>query len=323
MLTVLVRGEGDQFQPAEATDLPHLVALPDRLVWVDLEDPTDDEVRVLSGVFHFHQLTIDDCLNPYVDPPKADDYGAYLFLVMQGIDYSTTEERVQTTELDIYLGRSYVVTFHRRPLAAVKDMRDRCRRAAPLPARGADWLAHALLDTLVDHLLPVVETLDERISDLEDEALRHPDPALVPRLLALKRSVLRLRRLAAPQRDVINRLSRGDFAHLLGDDTRMHFRDIYDHLVRLEDLVETLRDLGDSVISTYLATVNNRMNDIMKTLSIVGTVFLPLTLVASIFGTNFVPTYEGAGWWGFGGMVAVFLVIAAGLFLWFHRRRWL
>ena len=322
MLTVLVRTEGDQFTRANQDDLPRLLAIPGGLVWADLEEPTEDEVRVLSDVFRFHPLTIDDCLNTYVDPPKVDDYGDYLFLITQGLDFRASTTTIVTTELDLYIGRSYLVSFHHRPLVAVDETRSRCERAAPVPARGPDWLAHALLDAVVDQLLPVVQKMDEQLADLEDEVLAGTRPELTERLTAMKRSALRLRRLVAPQRDVINRLSRGDFVHLIGEDTSMYFRDIYDHLVRLDDIVEGLRDLGDSVVSTYLATASNRMNEIMKWLSVVGTILLPLTLVASIFGTNFSPTYEEWGWPGFLAMCAVMLAGTAAGVWWFRRRGW-
>ncbi len=322
MLTVM-RCEADAFLPAGKEELPALLAA-GTLVWVDLESPSDQEAReLLDGVFGFHRLAVDDCLNRRVDPPKADDYGEYLFCVFQGIDFLAQTESVQTTELDIFIGRSYVVSYHQRPLHGVAEVRERLQKAAPLPARGPDWLAHALVDTLVDHILPDVEDMDEQISDLEDAALERPGPELIQRMTALKRGILRLRRAIAPQRDVINRLSRGDFHHLIGAETAMYYRDVYDHLMRLEDMVESLRDLGDSVISVYLATVNNRMNEVMKSLSVVGTIFLPLTLIASVFGTNFSPTYEAWGWPGFLAMVAALFGLAIFVWWFFRLRRWL
>ncbi len=318
-----MRCAGDVFLPAALEELPALLAA-NTLVWVDMEVPSETETRaVLGETFGFHRLAIDDCLNRRVDPPKADDYGHYLFCVFQGIDFTAQTEAVKTTELDVFIGKTYVVSYHQRPLPSVEEVRERLQKAAPLPARGPDWLAHALVDTLVDHILPVVEDMDEQISDLEDAALAHPGAELIQQMTALKRGILRLRRAIAPQRDVINRLSRGDFHHLIGVETAMYYRDVYDHLMRLEDMVESLRDLGDSVISIYLATVNNRMNEVMKSLSVVGTIFLPLTLIASVFGTNFSPTYEAWGWPGF--VVMVVSLFGIGVFVWwfFKLRRWL
>jgi magnesium transporter len=322
MLTVLVRGEGAQFHAAPTADLPQLIASPDQFVWVDLGEPTVEEVGALSTVFHFHPLTIDDCLNRYVDPPKVDDYGDYLFMVTQGIAFSVQREAALTTELDLYLGRSYVVTFHHEPLPAVAAVRDRCLRAAPLPARGPDWLTQALLDSLVDQLLPVVEQMDQELAQLEDEAMTRYHAHLVERLTTLKRSTMRLQRLIAPQRDVVNRCARGDFPQLVRAETFMYYRDIYDHLIRLEAMLDGLRDVSDSVVATYLATQNNRMNEVMKQLTVVATILLPLTLIASIFGTNFSPTFFGWGWAGFIAMCATMLLVITLGTAWMRHRGW-
>lgn len=325
----MVRADSPRFEDCPPEALPGLLSDPERLVWVDLEAPTADEVAILSDVFRFHPLTIEDCLNRYVDPPKADDYGDYLFLVVQGVSFSEPAvadpgvEAVEPHELDVYLGRSYVVTFHQQPLAAIAEVRQRCLRAAPMPARGADWLAHALLDALVDQLLPTVEAMDEVLAGLEERVLARPERRLMEQLTSLRRSTLRLRRLVAPQRDLINRLARGDFSGLVGADTGMHYRDIHDHLVRLESMIEGLREVNDGAIAAYLAATNNRLSEVMKALSVAGTIFIPLTLVASVFGTNFEDTYFGWGWAGFLGMCGVMLAISAALLAWFRTRGWL
>ena len=184
-------------------------------------------------------------------------------------------------------------------------------------------MTHALLDALVDQLLPAVEAIDETIAGLHDRALASAERSVMERLAALRRTTLRFRRLVAPQRDLVNRLSRGDFPDLIRPETHMHFRDIYDHMVRMEGTIEGLRDLNESAISAYLAAVNNRLSEITKALSVTGTIFLPLTLVASVFGTNFSPTYEGWGWTGFLGMCAFMLACMGGLGAWFKYRRWL
>jgi magnesium transporter len=195
VLTILARTDGGQFERCDLNELPRLLAAPDVLVWVDLEAPNDDEVAVLSDVFLFNDLTIEDCLNTYLDPPKVDDYGDYLYLIVQGIVFtpepSSKAEAFEITELNVYLGRSYVVTFHQWPLAATTVARERCERASPLPARGADWLVHTLLDALVDQLLPAVESIDETIAHLHDLALDRPSRPVMERLAALKRTTLR------------------------------------------------------------------------------------------------------------------------------------
>ena len=323
VLNVMACEGNEHFVPVLPAELPHLLGQEDQLLWIDIQAPSDEEVAVLSSVFQFHSLTIDDCLNHRDDPAKADDYGAYLFVIVQGIAFDSQGDMLGTNELDIYLGKNYVVSFHHKPIAAIHELRERLLRAAPLPSRGADWLAHAMIDMLVDQLLPVVEAMDDELSDLEDQALADPDPALIYKMTSIKRQTIQLRRLVSPQRDLINRFSRGDFPHLVSEPVHIYYRDIYDHLVRLEEMIEGLRDLGDSVISTYLAMTSNRMNEIMKTLSIVGVIFLPLTLLASIFGTNFNDTFFETGWWGFGVMTAVMVISIVGLLWWFKRRGWM
>ncbi len=324
MARVFVCRAGEtRFAPASTADLPALLAASDTLVWVDIEGAVESDIALLRGVFGFHELTIDDCLNHRADPPKVDDYGDYLFVIVQGAVFSHRDETIRTPELNLYLGRRFVVTFHHTAMASVEETVRRVTLAAPLPARGAGWLAHAVIDALVDSILPIVEQMDEEISRLEDRALDHPGPDLLARSTSLKRGVLRLRRAVAPQREVLNRLARGDFPALVPVESTMYYRDVFDHLMRLEDLVESLRDLGDSVISSYLASTNNRMNEVMKALSVVGTIFLPLTLLASVFGTNFAPTYEDWGWPGFFGMV-LFMVASIAAAVWIFRRRgWL
>lgn len=321
-LTLLVRSGEGTFQQAPVANLGASLADPDDFLWLDIASPTEQAGELLATVFHFHPLTIEDCLSPAPESPKVDDYGHYLFIVAQDTEFNPTTEEVDSRELNLFVGPNFVVTSHHRRIRAVDDVRERCQRNAPVPARGPDWLAHAILDALVDDLLPAVDAIDEEMSRLQDEALRSPPRTLVRSMTQLKHSAIHLRRLVAPQRDMVNRLSRGDFSHLVRPETQMYYRDIYDHMVRVADMIETLRDLGDSVIATYLATVNNRLNEVMKILSVVSVIFLPLTLIASVFGTNFSPTYEDTGWVGFLVMIALMVLITLGLITIFRRARW-
>jgi len=293
------------------------------LLWVDLEGADAAEARpILDGVFHFHHLAVDDCLNPHIDPPKIDDYGQYLFVISQGIRFHARSERLETTELDLFLGPNYVVSFHSHRLAAVDDVRRRATEDGPLASRGADFLTHALLDGLVDQFQPVVAEMDQAVDALEEAVLTNPQQRLLHDMLLLKRNSQRLRRTLLPQRDAVNRFARGEFPRLVSEETHMYFRDIYDHVVRVEDMVESLRDLTESVLGTYLSAINNRMNEVMKVLSIAATIILPLTLISGIYGTNFENLPE-LGWqWGYFGMLAAMAVITLGLIAFFRWRRW-
>src|SRR5579884_593659 len=231
MIKVLAHLGTDQLDFVDPATIPTLLADPKDLTWVDIEGTDEQEIHtILSDTFKFHPLTIEDCCNDIVDPPKVDDYDDYLFMVCQAIDFSVSEECIVTTEVNIYLGQNYLVSIHKQPLPVLGEVVDHCKRHMPHTAQGSDWLCHAILDKLVDQLLPVAEAIDVEIAGLEDQALERPDSSLIGRMGELKRSTLRLRWLVAPQRDVVARIARGDFPKLIGEDTHMYFRDIHDHL---------------------------------------------------------------------------------------------
>ncbi|HEX5480669.1 MAG TPA: magnesium/cobalt transporter CorA [Dehalococcoidia bacterium] len=293
------------------------------LIWVDIDDePRAGGEEVLGGIFGFHPLTIDDCYNTLIDPPKIDDYRDYLFVIVHAVSYDAARRRLSIDELDLYIGRNYVVSFHKRPLGVVDELRRRTATGNHLLFRDAAFLAHALLDVVVDQFQPVVEELDNEVADVEELVLDHPRRRTLQEVLLLKRTTQRLKRTILPQRDLVNRFARGEYEHLIGRESMMYYRDIYDHTVRVDEMIETLRDLADSALNTYLSSVNNRTNDVMKALAIVAVIFLPLTLIAGIYGTNFhnVPEY---GWrWGYFYMLGVMGAVAAGLIAWFRWRGW-
>ncbi len=323
MMTLLVRNGDQRLEPADCGRLAAVLADPACTLWLDIQAPNAAEIQVLSDVFHFHPLTIEDATNDVYDPPKVEDYGEYLFIICHAVRFDSSKEDMVTTELDLYLGKNYVVTVHQQELPELDDVRLNCQRGLPFVVKGPDWLAHAIMDDLVDKVLPVVGAVDEEMAMLEECALQAPDPALVQRISGLKRSIMRLRWLVAPQRELMGRMARGDFGHLVAASTQPYFRDVFDHLVRLDSMIEDLRDLSESVMGIHLATQNNRLNEIMKTLGIVGVIFLPLTLVASVFGTNFDETYMPSGWIGFGLMCGSFMVSVGIMLALFKRRGWI
>ncbi|MDP2949198.1 MAG: magnesium/cobalt transporter CorA, partial [Chloroflexota bacterium] len=272
---------------ADAEAVRQALADAQGLLWLDLQAPSEEEARILSDVFHFHHLTIEDCLSPRIDPAKIDDYGQYLFVVVQAIEEFRLDQELEPVELDLYLGSNFVVSSHLAPLAAVDRLRERCQQDDRPLSRGADFLLHTLIDGLVDDLLPVVDDMDDALDRLEEAVLSKPDSRTLQAILLLKRNTLRLRRATAPQREIANRLSRGEFPALVREESHVYFRDVYDHLMSTEYLVEALRDLADGALNTYLSVVSNRMNEIMKVLTAAAAIFLPLTLVSGIYGMNF------------------------------------
>ncbi len=308
--------------PVESTPAALQAALADTgcTLWVDLEAPTAEEAAVLSTVFGFHPLAIEDCLG-HVERPKLDDYGAYLYVVAHGLDCGASGYELETRELDLFLGPNYVVTHTHEPIHSIKVLRERVLRDERYIQRGPDGLAHAAIDILVDDLMPVLDRLDAAIDELEDEILAAPDRETLSTILDIKRATLHLRRTVVPQREVVYRLSRDD-SDLVGPKTRLYFRDVYDHLVRVVDINESLRDLVAGALEIYLTVVSNRMNEVMKVLTLVTTVFMPLSLVAGIFGMNFVHMPGLQAHYGFAVTMLLMATIAAGMVWWFRRRGW-
>jgi len=292
------------------------------LLWVDIEGATRDEGSILSDTFGFHHLAIDDCFNDHLDPAKIDDYGEYIFIIAQAIRYEESSEQLAAEELNLFLGPAYVVSFHKDALPSVLELRRRAMDGGPEFAHGADRLAHALLDGVVDDYQPVVEQLDDTLSRLEELVLAQEQASFLQEILLLKRNVQRLRRTIIPQRDVVNRIARGEFPAVVRPESHMYYRDIYDHVLRVEQLVESVRDLADGVLNTYLSAQNNRMNEVMKTLSVVASILLPLTFVASIYGMNFHNMPELDWRYGYFGALGFMAAIALGLIVFFRFRRW-
>ena len=319
-------GDGTVMRTQDPDVLSRALEDKNGLVWVDLTLQSDEDARVLRDVFRFHELTIEDCVSPRIDPAKVDDYGSYLFIIVQAVTEYRFGEEIEPVEVDFYLGPNYVVSCRREPVPAIDQLRERCKREESPLMQPPDRLLHSLLDALVDEYLPIVDKVDDDIDSLEGQILRQPQTQLLMHILTVKRNALRLRRATIPQRDIMNRLSRNEFPQLIRPEMSMYYRDVYDHLVRIEYLVEGLRDIADGALNTYLSVVSNRLNEVMKVLTAVGAVFLPGALIAGIYGTNFP---EDAVWppyhsdWGFWVVVGMIVAATVGLLALLRLRRWI
>lgn len=294
---------------------------PAGVLWVDLEAPSAQEADgILRAVFGFHHLTIEDCLGDE-QRPKIDDFGEYVFLVTHGpMSRDEDEWLVDTTELDMYIGLNYVVTFHHRTMPVMKEHQTAIERDARMLARGADRLAADLLEHVAGDYLNLLDELDEALEDIEDEMFSRPREDTVNRLFLVRRQLATLRRLVSPQREMLNRLAWDSFSPIRPE-SRLYFREAYDRLVRVIDLTETLRDLASGALETYLSIVSNQLNQTMRWLAALSTIFLPLTLIASIYGMNFAdlpPLHRPNGWMI---VVAGMVLIALALMAVFRRRR--
>jgi magnesium transporter len=307
-------------------EFPQLIRNRRGLLWVDFSDePASACLPILQG-FGFHPLAIDDALQE-THVPKLDDWSDYLYIVLNYMVVSENGEYWETEvdELDIFLGQNYIVTHHDHPIKAIDETWETCDHDLRTLQEGADHLLYKITDKLVTEYMPAVEKVDAAIDEIEDQIFDRPSPRTLERLFALKRVLLAMRRILLPQREVLNKLARDDY-QVIDPKDRIFFRDIYDHLVRLHDLNESLRDLVSGALDTYLSVVNNRMNEVMKTLTIITTLFMPLAFVTGFFGMNF---FEPLGFmkaWTttpvFYAMLAVTVVLPVSMFIWMRRQTW-
>jgi len=329
MFNAFHRSAAGEFQRIEDRErLAEICRQGDGLLWVDLVVRNGEEQEaeaILRDVFHFHPLTIEDCVSPQIDPAKLDDHGDYIFVVAQAIAPNQRGEELRVVEADFYLGPNYVVSCRREEVHAIDRFREFVEKEPQPLDHSADWLLHSLLDGIVDDFLPVVDALDEAIEEVEENVLTRQDQRILRQVMLIKRNTLRLRRAISPQRDIMNRLSRGEFPKLVSADHAIYFRDVYDHLLRVEYLVEALRDLADGALNTYLSAVSNRLNEVMKVLTVAVVPLTVGTLLSGIYGMNltagFWPPSDSD--WGFGVVVAFMIGIAALTLAFFRYRRWI
>lgn len=297
------------------------------LLWIDFIGETPETTKPILEEFGFHPLAIDDCLEE-THAPKLDDWGDYLYIVLNYMHLANKGDEWETEidELDIFLGANYVITHHDLPLSAVDDTLAACDRDPRNLQEGADHLLYKIIDNLVAEYMPIVEKIDEAIDHIEDEIFETPHPGTLGRLFTLKRLLLSMRRILLPQREVLNKMARDDYKVIDRRD-RIFFRDIYDHLVRLHDLNESLRDLVSGALDSYLSMTNNRMNEVMKILTVITTLFMPITFVTGFFGMNFFEPVAGLiGWTARAAFIATLSVVFSMpiiMLIWMKRRTWL
>lgn len=295
------------------------------LLWVDFCGEPDETCEpILRDVFSFHPLAIEDALQE-TNLPKVDDWGDYLYIVLDALDFSPQSGELRQVELDVFLGTNYIVTHHDEPILALERAWDSCQRDIRHLQNGADHLLYRLVDYVVAAYMPIVEQMDREIDEIEDRLFVSPSSDTLERLFALKRALLAMRRTITPQREVLNKLARDDY-RVIDRRDRIFFRDVYDALVRLHDLNESMRDLVSGALDTYLSVINNRMNEVMKTLTVITTLFMPISFIAGFFGMNFFgPVEDFSAWTGlpaFWVVMAIIVLLPVGMFFWMRHRTW-
>jgi magnesium transporter len=296
------------------------------VLWVNVDGVGDAEtLQIVGQLFDLHPLALEDVANCR-QRPKHEEYDAYGFVVVRMPNLS--EVGFRNEQVSLFLGPNFVVTFQEWSGDCFEPVRKRIRESTRSRFVSADYLAYALLDAVVDSYFPVLETLSERLDEMEEEIALSPSAEIVGRVFATKHILLSLRRAIWPTRDMLNSLIRDPVA-LISDSTKTYLRDCYDHAVRIVDLVETYRDLNSGLMEFYQSNVGHRMNEIMKVLTIIATIFIPLTFIAGIYGMNF--DGDSSPWsmpelywyWGYPVTLLTMALVTVGMIVYFRRKGWL
>ncbi len=289
--------------------------------WVDLSAPTPEEMRLLSDVFRFHPLSIEDAQSA-LQYPKLETYQSYVYLVLHGIRLKPDQHHFATHDVDFFIGRNFLVTIHDGSSRSIAEMRSICDRNTRVLGEGPIGLLHRIVDSMVDNYRPIVEELEDRIERLEEQAFTGQE-RLVRQIIKVKRELATMRRVIVPQRDAIGRLARRELP-IVSDELAYRFRDVYDHLVRFTEESLLFQDRVTGILEVNLTTVSNRLNQVMKVLTVMSTIFLPLTVLTGMWGMNIdLPRFPGGEpaqfWWILGIMAAVSVTMLA----LFRRLRWI
>jgi magnesium transporter len=320
MLRVLVLDRSDlSFREIPPQDLHAACDRSDLVLWVDVADPSNDDLERLRRDFGFHALALEDCRNRH-QRPKVDEYPGYYFIVLY--ECALKDGRIELSELAIFLGKNYVVTVHHGPILAFPTAERLWRGSTDLAERGAGLLAYVLIDTIVDAYFPLLDEISEGMDQVEEHIFEGTDAEAVQDIFRMKKQLLLFRRVVAPLRDVFNTLLRRE-QPVFSRETSIYFQDVYDHLIRIADSTDNLRDMLSSAMDAYLSVSNQRTNLVMKRLTAMATILMSVTLIASVFGMNFAQMPELHWKYGYVGALAAMLGVGALLYGYFRVNRWL
>ncbi|MBI2884692.1 MAG: magnesium/cobalt transporter CorA [Candidatus Omnitrophica bacterium] len=296
-----------------------LLKQPDILLWVDIEDPEDADIETLLEVFELHPLTVEDCIMP--NPrPKMEEFDRYMFIILQGI--RRNDGRLAPVELDVCLGGNFLITVRTEPIKPVDDSCARVEKKSPIMRRGADFLFYSLLDAMIESYFPIIESVEARVDELETHMLSDSTQATLKELFGIYSELMLLRRTLTPHRDILSRLNRGELA-LIKPSSAIYFRDIYDHLLRMSDMVDGCREVTTMALEAYATIVSNRLNEIMKTMTAIATLSLPLVVVTGIYGMNFSEHPELGPRWIYHTLSMGLVAFIPVMVYFFRKYRWL
>jgi magnesium transporter len=314
-----------QFQEKEAATIEECFPFKDKptVTWINIDGIHQADILEKIGThFGIHPLVLEDIMNPG-QRPKIEEFGDYIFVVVKMIYYDEKDDEIKAEQVSIILGTNFVITFQEREGDVFNPIRDRIRKGrGRVRKMKADYLTYALIDTIVDHYFIVLEKLGEKIEGMEEELVTEPTPETLQSIHTLKRELIFLRKSIWPLREVVNVLERGE-SSLIHKSTIIYLRDVYDHTIQVVDTVETFKDMVSGMLDIYLSSVSNKMNEVMKVLTIIATIFIPLTFLAGIYGMNFKNMPELELPWGYPGLLVVMIAVGLVMVAYFRRKKWL
>lgn len=290
----------------------------DTTVWLDIFQPTEDDLNWLSSRYQFHPLAIEDCRH-FDQRSKVDAYDGYLFISVDEV--ARDNSNILAHELEVFLGPDFLITVHREPLAALDELRARSASDNRIAHYHADMLFYQIIDRIVDAIFPLLDQMEDEIDDLEDEILDRATQVSLHHVFNLKRQLVTLRKTVGPMRDAMDVLADTRY-EFIDPHTAPYYRDTYDHLVRIHDLIETSRDLLGNALDAYLSTVSNRLNEVMKRLTLLTTIFMPISFIVGFGGMNFTGFIPFDNPIAFGILMASLVVVPVGMFIWFKQSQW-
>jgi magnesium transporter len=315
----------DHFQEKEAEKVEDCFALENKPVvqWINIDGVHQlDIIEQIGAHFGFHPLVMEDIANTD-QRPKTEDYGDYVFVVLKMLQFNEEKNQTLMEQVSIIFGADFVVSFQEAKGDVFNLIRERIRsNKGRIRKMGADYLAYSLVDAIVDNYFVILEKLGEKIEEIEDKLVTDPKPETLQTIHDLKREMVFLRKSVWPLREVISRLERYE-SPLINKSTGVYLRDVYDHTIQVIDSVETFRDMLSGMLEIYLSSLSNRMNEVMKVLTVIATIFIPLTFVAGLYGMNFKFMPELDQVWGYPAALSSMLVVALVMVVYFKRKRWI
>ncbi len=293
------------------------------VTWINIDGVHDTGIiEKLGGHFELHPLIMEDIVNTQ-QRPKIEEYDKFMFIVLRMLYFNSDDEELKSEQVSLIFGTNFVISFQESVGDVFQPIRERIIKAkGRIRKMGADYLAYALIDAIVDNYFVVLEKLGETIESIQDALIKKPSPQILQVIHDLKREAISLCKSVWPLREVISSIERSE-APLIRKATRIYLRDVYDHTIQVIDTIESFRDMISSMLDIYLSSISNRMNEIMKVLTIFAAIFIPLTFIAGIYGMNFINMPELSWQWGYPAALTVMAVVAAILLLYFKRRNWL